>query len=88
MPVIERSPMYDIFGPGAFIENNTRLNDLAPTSARKNPFATSRLLGGLIGSDLMVANQAPPEAFTRLALSGEQRARDRKLHLLGFHILF
>ena len=32
VPVIERSPMYDVYGPGAFIESDTRLYDLARRS--------------------------------------------------------
>ena len=39
VPVIERSPMYDNYGPGALLENETRLYDL---STRSRPGTAAR----------------------------------------------
>jgi len=68
VPVIERSPMYDIYGPGAFIESDTRLYDLSVDPGQETPIRDAEVTARLdrLMIELMVANQAPPEAFTRL----------------------
>jgi hypothetical protein len=40
VPVIERSPMFNIYGPGAFIENDTRLYDLTTDPGQERPLRT------------------------------------------------
>ena len=37
VPVIERSPIYNVYGPGAMIENDTRLYDLATDPGQEKP---------------------------------------------------
>jgi arylsulfatase A-like enzyme len=68
VPVIERSPMYDVYGPGALLEDTTRLYDLVADPGQINPIndpsVTARL--SRMMAQLMGANHAPPEAFTRL----------------------
>ena len=70
VPVIERSPFFDVYGPGAMLEDETRLYDLRADPGQERPVADpaqeARLAG--IMARLMSANHAPPEAFTRLAL--------------------
>ena len=70
VPVTERSPMYSVYGPGALIENDTRLYDLADDPGQERPLADAaaeaRMTGLMHG--LMQANQAPTEAFARLDL--------------------
>ena len=70
VPVVERSPMYSNYGPGALLESDTRLYDLAADPGQENPIddrAVERRLEGLMAR-LMIANEAPPEAFRRLDL--------------------
>jgi arylsulfatase A-like enzyme len=71
VPVIERSPMYNVYGPGALLEDDTRLYDLAKDPGQTQPLADpaqeERLTGVMV--DLMAANEAPPEAFERLGLA-------------------
>mgnify|MGYP001029681066 CR=1 FL=1 len=73
VPVTKRSPMYDNYGPGALLESDTRLYDLQEDPGQQNPLTDKeqeeRLLALMI--ELMRANDAPPEAFTRLGLSVE-----------------
>jgi arylsulfatase A-like enzyme len=68
VPVIERSPMYEIYGPGALIESDTRLYDLNADPGQEAPIRDAEVAARLdrLMIDLMRANQAPPEAFTRL----------------------
>jgi arylsulfatase A-like enzyme len=70
VPVIERSPMYNNYGPGALLESDTRLYDLETDPGQQNPLRGSpeerRLLD--LMTRLMRANDAPAEAFTRLDL--------------------
>ena len=37
VPVIERSPMYNNYGPGALLESDTRLYDLATDPGQEKP---------------------------------------------------
>ncbi|MFI5015322.1 MAG: sulfatase [Hyphomicrobiales bacterium] len=70
IPVIERSPMYRNYGPGALLESDTRLYDLRLDPAQAHPLddpaEEARLTKLMAG--LMRANEAPPEAFARLGL--------------------
>jgi hypothetical protein len=70
VPVIERSPMYNVYGPGALIERETRLYDLVRDPGQENPIQDRTVEARLerLMVDLMVANEAPPEAFTRLEI--------------------
>jgi arylsulfatase A-like enzyme len=80
VPVIERSPMYDVYGPGAFIENDTRLYDLSTDPGQERPLRNSEVEGRLenLMTALMTANQAPTEAYTRLTLSRQARPNGRE----------
>ena len=64
--------MYNNYGPGALLESETRLYDLAtdpgPGEAAATIAAVERRLSGLMAR-LMSANEAPPEAFRRLELA-------------------
>ena len=70
VPVIERSPMFDNYGPGALLENETRLYDLAIDPGQNSPLPSHEAEDAMIGlmRDLMRANDAPPEAFARVGL--------------------
>jgi arylsulfatase A-like enzyme len=71
VPVIERSPMYNNYGPGAFIESDTRLYDLETDPGQDRPIrddAQERRLMRLMAG-LMARNDAPPEAFRRLEIA-------------------
>lgn len=74
VPVIERSPMYSNYGPGALLESETRLYDLKADPGQEAPLGDAavetRLTALMRG--LMEANDAPPEAFTRIALEPDQ----------------
>ncbi len=68
VPVIERSPMYSLYGPGAFIESDTRLYDLRVDPGQETPIHDGEVAAKLdqLMTELMTANHAPPEAYTRL----------------------
>ncbi len=71
VPVIDRSPMYNNYGPGALIESDTRLYDLQKDPGQQHPIrdpAQEHRLVALMAS-LMTKNDAPPEAFRRLEIS-------------------
>ncbi len=68
VPVIERSPFFDVYGPGALLENTTRLYDLQRDPGQDHPLddpAQAERMARLMAR-LMRANHAPPEAFARL----------------------
>lgn len=68
VPVIDTSPMYNIYGPGAFLEDTTRLYDLAADPGQHTPIddpGTVKRLTQLM-VQLMRENHAPPEAYDRL----------------------
>jgi hypothetical protein len=76
VPVIGRSPMYNNYGPGALIESDTRLYDLQKDPGQDHPIrdpAQEQRLSALM-ADLMVSNDAPPEAFQRLGIELPARA--------------
>jgi len=71
VPVHRRSPMHRFYGPGAMIENDTRLYDLASDPGQQHrlddPAAEARMVALMLA--LMRANHAPPEAYARLELA-------------------
>jgi arylsulfatase A-like enzyme len=70
VPVTPRSPMYDNYGPGAFLEDETRLYDLERDPGQDSPIRDAAIEARMMKlmRELMSANSAPPEAFKRLAL--------------------
>jgi arylsulfatase A-like enzyme len=70
VPVIERSPMYNNYGPGSLLEKDTRLYDLEADPGQErplnNPAVEARMVGLMRG--LMARNEAPVESYSRLAL--------------------
>jgi arylsulfatase A-like enzyme len=76
VPVIARSPMYNNYGPGAFIENDTRLYDLTTDPGQDKPLrdpAQERRMLALMAR-LMAEDHAPPEAFRRLEIAEPAKA--------------
>lgn len=75
VPVIERSPMYRNYGPGALLESDTRLYDLVNDPGQERPLDDPGEEGRLadLMARLMAANDAPQEAFTRLGLGHAAR---------------
>ena len=71
VPVTQRSPMFNNYGPGALLESDTRLYDLAADPGQAAPFADPAIEQRLVETMtlLMLANDAPPEAFARLGLA-------------------
>jgi len=72
VPVIDRSPMYHNYGPGSLLQNQTVLFDLASDPGQERPLqdpAVEARMASLM-RELMTANDAPPEAFARIALEG------------------
>ncbi len=70
VPVTARSPMYDVYGPGALLEDETRLYDLAADPGQQHPIeapAEEARLAALMRT-LMLANDAPGEALARIGL--------------------
>ena len=70
VPVVETSPMHKNYGPGCLLEDETRLYDVEADPGQERPLddpATERRLLGLM-RELMVANDAPPEALARVGL--------------------
>jgi arylsulfatase A-like enzyme len=70
IPVIERSPMFDNYGPGALLESETRLYDLMHDPAQNTPLSSAQIEHAMtfLMRDLMLANDAPPEAYARIAI--------------------
>ena len=46
VPVIERSPFYNVYGPGALLESDTRLYDLVADPGQETPLKITRLRKG------------------------------------------
>ena len=71
VPVIERSPFFDVYGPGALLEDETRLYDLAADPGQDRPLADPAAEARMVAhmTRLMAANHAPPEAYARLGLT-------------------
>jgi hypothetical protein len=74
VPVIARSPMFDNYGPGALLESETRLYDLASDPGQEKPLEDAEIEERMarLMRELMIANEAPPEAFARLGLEPVQ----------------
>jgi arylsulfatase A-like enzyme len=70
VPVIERSPMYRMYGPGRLLENQTVLFDLATDPHQLRPVrdASVELRLATQMRALMIENDAPPEALARVGL--------------------
>jgi arylsulfatase A-like enzyme len=70
VPVIDTSPMYNTYGPGCLLEDETRLYDIVADPGQEQPIDNPALEGRLaaIMARLMAENDAPPEAFARLQL--------------------
>ena len=70
VPVTDRSPMYDVYGPGALLEDETRLYDLEADPGQQRPLDDPALEAGLARTmaRLMLDLAAPDEAFARVAL--------------------
>jgi hypothetical protein len=62
--------MYSNYGPGALLEDETRLYDLERDPGQESPLRASATEEQMISlmRELMAENDAPPEAFTRLEL--------------------
>jgi arylsulfatase A-like enzyme len=75
IPVTERSPMFFNYGPGALLEDDTRLYDLSADPGQNSPLKNSaqELRLEALMTRLMAANEAPPEAFARLGLEPPSR---------------
>ena len=73
VPVTAKSPMYEVYGPGALLENTTRLYDLQNDPGQQQPLHDAVLEQELAASmaKLMQDQDAPPEAFERLDLHKE-----------------
>ncbi len=70
VPVTNRTPMYNNYGPGALLESDTRLYDLQSDPGQDSPVeapAVEARMRGLM-AELMAGNEAPSEAFARLDL--------------------
>tara|TARA_B100001093_G_scaffold514124_1_gene587476 strand:- start:2313 stop:3197 length:885 start_codon:yes stop_codon:yes gene_type:complete len=70
VPVVQRSPIHQYYGPGCMIENDTRLYNIIDDPKQQkmiNDPKTESMMTEYI-SQLMKWNQAPPEAFTRLQI--------------------
>jgi len=70
VPMTNKSPMYDMYGPGALLEDETRLYDLIADPGQNNPIhdpVQEARLSDLMRR-LMQDNEAPPEAFARVGL--------------------
>lgn len=74
VPVIHRSPMYNGYGPGALLENDTRLYDLAEDSSQERPVedasTEARMMRLMVA--LMKSNDAPHESYARIGLEHAQ----------------
>jgi hypothetical protein len=70
VPVTNRSPMYDVYGPGALLESTTRLYDLESDPGQQHPLDNASLEAELASrmAQLMQGLDAPVEAFERLGL--------------------
>ncbi len=70
VPVIERSPMYNNYGPGCLLERDTRLYDITQDPGQLRPLDNPVLEAHMTTrmTEIMRATDAPPEAFIRLDL--------------------
>lgn len=77
VPVGERSVMYDSYGPGAMLENETRLYDLVADPGQTTPLQDPTLEARMSATmaQLMSELDAPEEAFARLLLDAPRAAQ-------------
>lgn len=70
VPVVERSPMYNSYGPGCLLQSDTRLYDLAADPGQERPLYEPAREAKMVAhmARAMQATDAPPEVFTRLGL--------------------
>lgn len=70
VPVLTTSPMFNNYGPGCLLESETRLYDLMADPVQQTVLHDSTIEASLIAAmvDLMIATDAPPEAYARLGL--------------------
>ncbi len=70
VPVTERSPMFNNYGPGALLENETRLYDLDRDPGQNTPMSDAGIERRMeeLMRDLMTENDAPPEALARIEI--------------------
>jgi len=70
VPVTNTSPMYNVYGPGALLESETRLFDLEKDPGQERPLADDAVERDMVAlmRDLMIENDAPPEARARVGL--------------------
>jgi arylsulfatase A-like enzyme len=75
VPVIERSPMYNNYGPGSLLERDTRLYDLEADPGQERPLDDPSIEARMVElmRGLMERNEAPTEAYSRLALESAAR---------------
>ena len=69
--MVHHSPMYNNYGPGCLMESDTRLYDFRADPGQQHPLHDPQAEARMIGlmRALMADNEAPQEAFARLALS-------------------
>ena len=77
--------MYNNYGPGALLESDTRLYDLAADPGQEKPIARLRASSAARRPDgaADAANEAPPEAFQRLGLVVARAAFERRRPMTG-----
>lgn len=70
IPVVDRSPMFDNYGPGCLLENETRLYDLAQDPRQQTVLDDRDEEAAMIAKMIKVMKEAdaPPEAYARLDL--------------------
>ncbi len=70
VPVIDRSPMFNNYGPGSLLQTDTVLFDLEADPGQVTPVTDPEIEGRLASlmRDLMLANDCPPEALARIGL--------------------
>lgn len=70
VPVTDRSPMYDSYGPGVLLEHDTRLYDLEKDARQERPLSDPEAEQRLIEvmRRLVIDNDGPKEVFARLGI--------------------
>jgi len=70
VPVSRKSVMYDTYGPGCLIENDTRLYDLTEDPGQERTLEASLVEARMIEqmARLMIGLDAPAEAFDRIGI--------------------
>ena len=74
VPVTDRSPMYGNYGPGGLLEDETRLYDLQDDPGQDRPLHDPAIEARMVDlmTEMMRANDGPPEAFVRLGLDPKE----------------